>query len=93
MNKFATGFLIFALAAGTAFAKDAFKLQIEGKQVEFKHAAHVKFKHEDCAACHPRVPQSEEAGKVDWMFCRSCHDQSLLPGGIKSKPVRKQVTN
>lgn len=89
MNKIILALVVVALSAGIASAKDRLILKIEGKETKFNHKGHVKYTHGKCEACHPAVPQSEEAGKVTWLFCRGCHDQQLLPGGIKPQPIKK----
>lgn len=89
MKKLIFALLMVTLTAGTACAKDRLMLKIEGKEVKFNHKGHVKYTHGKCDSCHPAVPQSEEPGKVTWMFCRGCHDQSLMKGGLKQQPIKK----
>lgn len=89
MNRIILAFLLVALSSGVACAKDKLLLKIEGKDVKFNHKGHVKYNHGKCEACHPAVPQAEEPGKVTWMFCRGCHDQSLDKGGLKPQPIKK----
>ncbi|NTV48133.1 MAG: cytochrome c3 family protein [Geobacteraceae bacterium] len=90
MNKIIVAMFAVIAFSGVASAKDQLVLKIENKDVKFNHANHVKYQKDNCAACHPAVPQSEEAGKVTWMFCRGCHDQSLRSGGIKPQPIVKK---
>jgi hypothetical protein len=89
MKKLILVLLAIALSAGTACAKDRLKMKIEGKDVDFNHKGHIKYNHGKCDTCHAKVPQSEEPGKVTWMFCRECHDQSLIKGGLKLQPIKK----
>ncbi|MBV5326417.1 MAG: cytochrome c3 family protein [Chlorobium sp.] len=90
--------IIVAIIAGVAFAGVAFAgaasekerivIKIENKEVDFNHKGHIRYTKENCDACHLSVPQEEGSGKVNWMFCRGCHDQSLKPGGIKPQPLK-----
>ncbi len=89
MKKLILVCAVIALSAGVACAKDRIKMKVEGKDVDFNHKGHVRYNHGKCDACHPAVPQSEEPGKVNWMFCRGCHDQSLIQGGLKLQPIKK----
>lgn len=89
MNKIIVAIFTVIAFSSIASAKDQLVLKIGNKDVKFNHKNHVKYHKNNCAACHPAVPQAEEAGKVDWMFCRGCHDQSLIKGGLKSQPIRK----
>ncbi|MDD2272456.1 MAG: cytochrome c3 family protein [Desulfuromonadaceae bacterium] len=89
MNKIIVAIFTVIAFSGVASAKDLIILKINNKDVKFNHKGHVKYNRNNCAACHPAVPQAEESGKVDYMFCRGCHDQSLVKAGIKLQPIRK----
>lgn len=89
MKKLILALVAVALTAGVACAKDRLNLKVEGKDVDFNHKGHVRYNHGKCDACHPKVPQALETDKVNWMFCRGCHDQSLRPGGLQLQPIRK----
>lgn len=69
--------------AGVASVKERILVKIENKEVNFNHKGHIRYTHENCDACHLAIPQTGGSGKVDWMFCRGCHDQALNKGGLK----------
>jgi cytochrome c553 len=89
MKKTIIILLAITLFSGSAYAKEVLQLTIENKKVKFNHKGHIKYNHGNCNVCHPKVPQSLEPEKVNWMFCRSCHDQSLETSGLKLQPIKK----